>query len=438
MSNPPATLTEEFHTAQTLLELHGDDLDSEEQNRMENRIIFTELLFDAMDKVVEHLDICPTGKLNVPDAMDLILEPTQSDQSAVLHVETETPILETGSLPALRVETRSCSVKLTCLETILTDYLYKVPPTEASDLPVGEHFTRSRRAHTPVQTGRKPCRVSTGVKYGEIASDTPTSNRPKPNTSAAKPNRSSPTAGRISSHNKSSVAPVMRLPPIKAEPPDVPDEDEPPTVGDSDDTNEAHEDDIPLSELAKQLRGTFMTKEHVLEKKVETHKYRCKMCKEQLPSCRALTIHHQTKHGIIYCDVCGKAFNNPRSLTKHLYQHKQNKQHVCSKCKEDFPFASQLTTHKLTHRKKPNQVCMYPKCGKWFKSKSDLNRHAASHTKPWLKCTDCPNYRTKDKRNFESHRLTHSKIEKYFCEKCGKGFIFNTQKQRHIAKNNCG
>ena len=226
-----------------------------------------------MDKVVEHLDTCPTGKLNVPDAIDLILEPAQSDQSAVLHVETETPIPETGALPVLRVETKSCSVKLTRWETILTDYLYKVPPTAASDLPVGEHFTRSRHAHTPVRTGRKPCRVSTGVKYGEIAGDTPTSNRPKPNTSAAKPNRSSPTAGRISSRNKSSVAPVVRLPPIKAEPPDVPDEDEPPTVRDSDDTNEAHEDDIPLSELAKKLHGTFTTKEHVLEKKVETHKY---------------------------------------------------------------------------------------------------------------------------------------------------------------------
>ena len=433
MANPPATLTEEFHTAQTLLELHGEDLDSEEQNRMENRIIFTELLFDAMDKVVEHLDICPTGKLNVPDAMDLILESTQSNQSAVLHVETETLILETGLLPALCVETKPCSVKLTHLESILTDYLYKVPPTAASDLPVGEHFTRSRRVHTPVRTGRKPCRVSTGVKYGEIASDTPTSNKPKPNPSAAKPNRSGPTTGRISSWNKSSVAPVLRLPPIKAEPPDVPDEDKPPTVGDRDNTNEAHEDDIPLSELAKKLHGTFMTKEHVLEKKVETRKYRYRMCKEQLPSCRALTVHHQTKHGIIYCDVCGKAFNNPHSLTKHLYQHKQNKQHVCSKCKEDFPFASQLTTHKLTHRKKPNQACMYPKCGKRFKSKSDLNCHAASHTKPWLKCTDCLNYRTKDKRNFESHRLTHSKIEKYFCERCGKGFIFNTQQGSHMA-----
>ena len=264
--------------------------------------------------------------------------------------------------------------------------------------------------------------------------DTPTSNRPKPNTSAAKPNRSGPTADRISSQNKSSVAPVMRLPPIKAEPPDVSDENEPPTIGDSDDTNKAQEDDIPLSELAKKLHGTFTTKEHILEKKVETCKYQCRMCKEQLPSCRALTVHHQTKHGIIYCDVCGKAFNNPRSLTKHLYQHKQNKQHVCSKCKEDFPFASQLTTHKLTHRKKPNQACMYPKCGKRFKSKSDLNCHAASHTKPWLKCTDCLNYRTKDKRNFESHRLTHSKIESIFVKNAVKGSLLIPKNGGILAK----
>ena len=438
MANSPATLTEEFHTAQTLLELHGDNLDSEEQNKLENSVISVELLSDAMDKVVDHLDTCPIGKLNVPDAMDRILEPSFSDQSIVLHVETEKPTSDTTSLPALRVETKPCTVKLTRLETILTNYLYKVPPTTASDLPAGEHFTRSRSAHTPVRTGRKPRRVSTGVKYDEIAVDPRTSNKPKSNKPAAKPKRFGPSAGRISSRNKSSKAPVVRLPAIKVELPDVPDVDEASTVVDSNDTNESQEDDIPLSELAKKLRGTFTTREHVLEKKVVTRKYRCRMCKEQLPSCRALTVHHQTKHGIIYCDVCGKAFNNPRSLTKHLYQHKKNKQHVCNKCNKDFPFASQLTTHKLTHRKKPNQVCMFPKCGKRFKSKSDLNCHAISHTKPWLKCTDCPDYKTKDKRNFESHRLTHSRIEKYFCEKCGKGFTFNTQKRRHVAKNKCG
>ena len=113
------------------------------------------------------------------------------------------------------------------------------------------------------------------------------------------------------------------------------------------------------------------------------------MCRDQFPSCNALTVHHQSKHGIIYCSVCNKAFNNPRSLTKHLYQH-QTKPHQCSKCDERFRFNSQLTTHKLTHRKRPNQRCMYPKCSKSFKSKSDLNRHASSHSSAWMKLSRLP------------------------------------------------
>ena len=59
-----------------------------------------------MDKVVEHLDSWPTGQLNVCDAMDHILESTQSNQRPVLHVEMATPISETNLLPALHVETK--------------------------------------------------------------------------------------------------------------------------------------------------------------------------------------------------------------------------------------------------------------------------------------------------------------------------------------------
>ena len=375
MANPSAIPTDDdLNMAQALLELHGDEPESE----VANPIIFTELLYDAMDKVVEHLDTCPTGQLNVPDAMDSILESTQPDQTPILHVETATPIPEKNLIPALCVETKPCSVNLTCLEFILADGLFRVPATAASDLPVGEHFTHSRSTHTPHRTGRRPRRVSTGVKCGETlsADDTPAPIKPKPKPPAAKPNRSGPTHNRISSWNKSSVALTMRLPPIKAEPADVPDKDETSPVEDSVDPSDSQEDDIPLAEIVKKLCGTFTTKQHVFEKKVETRKYRCRMCKEQLPSCGALMVHHQTKHGIIYCDVCGKAFSNPRSLTKHMYQHK-DKKHVCNKCRENFPFASQLTTHKLTHRKRPNQVCMYPNCGKHFKSKSDLNCHGS-------------------------------------------------------------
>ena len=183
MANPSVVPTDDdLNTAQALLELHGDEPESEDQNQVVNPIISTELLYDAMDKVVEHLDTCPTGQLNVLDAMDSILESTQPDQTPVLHVEMATPIPEMNLIPALRMETKQCSVNLTRLELILTDDLFKVLPTAASDLPVGEHFTHSRSTHTPHQTGRRPHRVSTGVKYGETlsADDTPASIKPKP------------------------------------------------------------------------------------------------------------------------------------------------------------------------------------------------------------------------------------------------------------------
>ena len=152
-----------------------------------------------------------------------------------------------------------------------------------------------------------------------------------------------------------------------------------------------------------------------------------------LPSCEALNQHHRKKHGIVYCTVCRRPFNNPRSLTKHMYMH-GDKKHCCTTCGQRFPFASQLTTHRLTHRKKPNQRCMYPKCGRKFKSKSDLNRHATTHTSKWLVCPNCDDYKTKEKRNFDSHRQSHNKIERYFCNKCNKGFVYNTQKIRHLKK----
>ena len=61
MASSSATLTEEYQTAQTLLKLHDDDLDREETSQMDG-VIHTELLIDAMDKVVDHLDTCPTSK----------------------------------------------------------------------------------------------------------------------------------------------------------------------------------------------------------------------------------------------------------------------------------------------------------------------------------------------------------------------------------------
>ena len=50
--------------------------------------------------------------------------------------------------------------------------------------------------------------------------------------------------------------------------------------------------------------------------------------------------------------------------------------------------------------------------------------------------SDCP-YQDTDKRNYNSHRLSHSRIARYKCETCNKEFVFNTQKRRHLKEGKC-
>ena len=160
------------------------------------------------------------------------------------------------------------------------------------------------------------------------------------------------------------------------------------------------------------------------------------MCEVRVDTAQELKSHHTSTQGIMYCKTCTKAFNNQLSLTRHEYEHK-TRPYVCTVCGEDFPFKSQHNTHKLTHSDRRKHACSIKDCGKRFKNLGDRNRHVKEHTSPWLHCPDCPEYKTKTKRDLESHWLKHSKIERYFCERCGKGFVYNTQKIRHVTKKLC-
>ena len=165
-------------------------------------------------------------------------------------------------------------------------------------------------------------------------------------------------------------------------------------------------------------------------------KYGCRMCEVRVDTAQELKSHHTSNHGIMYCKTCTKAFNNQLSLTHHEYEHK-TRPYVCTVCGEDFPFESQLATHKLSHSDRRRHACPVKECGKRFKNLGDRNRHVKEYTSPWLRCPDCPDYKTKAKRDLESHRSKHNKIERYFCEKCGKGFVYNTQKIRHVIRKLC-
>ena len=114
-----------------------------------------------MDKIVGHLDVTCPPKMPQCDAVDSMCQP-------VLHVEMVTPTSKSKPETVLCVETRKCSVQLKCLDQILSDELVKVAPTSATDLPVGEYFTRSRRIKPVARKGKLPRHPSTGVSYDEV------------------------------------------------------------------------------------------------------------------------------------------------------------------------------------------------------------------------------------------------------------------------------
>ena len=180
----------------------------------------------------------------------------------------------------------------------------------------------------------------------------------------------------------------------------------------------------------KPKSGEFETQSFTLKKRKRQRRYGCKLCTEILDSAHQLTFHHQDKHGILYCDVYNKAFNNP---TK--YQNRELK-YQCA-CGASFTFSSQLRTHSVVHRRHASHHWVYPNCQRLFKNKGDLKRHAAEHYRQPHECPNC-DYKNNDIRNLESHHLKHSNISKYTCENCGKNFKYNTQYRHHLKNlKNC-
>ena len=459
---------EELETAQTLVNLHrgGPPQDTSPYIAAPSSFQGPSVsdTADAMDKVTGQYDAQIPGRPLNRDAMDSVigldelLLPTNSalnvetgrkaENSDALFVETEpdqppnnNTMTANTQYETMHVETpllKELTIKLRCLEDIVMPEKSKKKDLEASDLPAGEHFTHSRSTPAPPRKGRKPQSASTGISYDDTPSQEEFEDKPnvsKGSKPVFKPSKHGPSEQRQRAQSMSTQQPEVQLPPV-------------PSTHTSEDSEQTEIDEnaqsttptpaVPSKDKPKGNRGKgqLVVTEHELKKSTNTQKYRCRMCRAGVNSSHELRTHHQQQHGIMYCTKCQKAFNNQLSLARHMYEHK-TRPHQCPICGKSFPFESQLKTHCITHIERCKHHCAHPKCNKHFKNKGDLTRHAKEHSSQWYTCPDCPEYRTKDKRNFESHHSKHSQIEKYWCESCGKGFVYNTQKQRHVKQKAC-
>ena len=342
-----------------------------------------------------------------------------------------------NSNPIIQVERKQCFVKLVCLDSILLDSTMDVVDNKHETNVIDDTMTppviqsRLRPRKTRSRTTRHPRQASANVEYSEPVPVPPTKNK-NMYVKNVKPDQSSPSEDRIKVQSSRSTPPTSNLPGLPIPESTKNDEDadlEGAPTTDPDNTSIQDNDNNAVK------KGTINITSHTLKKKSNRRKYRCRMCSKTLNSARELTIHHQATHNILYCSFCNKAFNNPLSLSRHEYEH-QHRSLKCPKCNSTFTFESQLKAHQFAHQKKPSFFCVYPKCGKAFFFETDLTRHAKRHNEKWYQCLDCP-YRDTDKRNFDSHRLSHSRIAKYKCESCGKEFIYNTQKLRHKKDGKC-
>ena len=165
-------------------------------------------LFDAMDKVVNHVDVSfadPVNWLKFRDCMDLI-------------TGWMSELVETVNLANLfdldQIKTPPCRVELV---RIKFTSMVKLPTLQTSQdlIALGEYFTRSKLKPKQHRKNRQPRNASTDIDYNK---DTPTSDavkKHKPKWTKNKPPADGPTASRVHAQSTSTGIPVVRLPPRK-------------------------------------------------------------------------------------------------------------------------------------------------------------------------------------------------------------------------------
>ena len=177
-------------------------------------------------------------------------------------------------------------------------------------------------------------------------------------------------------------------------------------------------------------------RKHKNEKHIFDNKFCCSKCNKRLSSWPLLKLHIDSKHPEhgekkFFCNLCPKSFIWEKNLKGHIRgQHnKVPTKHVCEICAIEYVSLASMNEHKQKEHPSPDatnfvcDVCAFSTFSSYKLKRHRYIKHEYEKHKVCPHCEFKSPYQKTMCNHIDAKHPEHGE-KKFFCEYCGKGFIF--------------